>query len=66
MKYRANDEYGLPEEAVDMRKIRKISKSASYYCYKMRLGTDRNIRYDVVSIEREDIRLIKNAFDHCE
>ena len=66
VKYRSGIDYGLPEEAVDQRKIKKISKCAFYYCYKNRLGTDRSIRFDVVSIEGEDIRLIKNAFEYCE
>ncbi len=66
MKYRSSPDYGAPEEAVDVRKMRKISRCASYYCYKRRLGTDRNIRFDVVSIEGDRIRLIKNAFEYCE
>lgn len=65
VKYRSNEKLGHPEEAVDAKKQRVISKCAAYYLMIRRL---QNIpcRFDVVSIEGENITLIKNAFEAIE
>lgn len=64
VKYRNGDESGIPEEAVDFRKQRQICKVALFYLNKYKLGIDIPIRYDVIAIERNEIRWYKNAFDH--
>lgn len=65
VKYRSGSKSGYPEEAVDFRKQRKISKCALYYLTVHGL-TDVPVRFDVVSIEREQFRLYQNAFDYGE
>ena len=62
VKYRKTSSAGHPEEAVDIRKARKISKVADYYRVVKKLPPDTGIRFDVVAIESEEIRWYKNAF----
>ncbi len=62
VKYRKNASSGHPEEAVDHRKARKISKVADYYRVIRHLKEDDPIRFDVIAIEGEQITWHKNAF----
>ncbi len=62
VKYRKNQEYGLPVEAVDYKKQRIISKVAQHYVMSHHL-MDRPMRFDVVSILGEQIEIYKNAFE---
>lgn len=66
VKTRAGHRYGLPQEAVDARKIRKLRQLALYYL-KMRPHTG-PIRFDVVGLTVSAGRLaridhVKNAID---
>lgn len=63
VKYRQNASEGYPEEAVDKRKIRRISKSALFYMNMAGYGEYTPCRFDVISILDDKITLIKNAFD---
>jgi putative endonuclease len=63
VKYRSNTAKGYPQEAVDFRKIRKISKTAEYYMLIKHISYDTPCRFDVVHILDKDISLIKNAFE---
>ena len=63
VKYRTNVNMGLPQEAVDYRKIKRISKTALYYIYKNKISSDIPCRFDVIVILDKEITLIKNAFD---
>lgn len=74
VKFRTDLSNGLPEEAVDLRKQRVISKCALYYITVHGLS-DVPCRFDVVGIlgNRENggtsdfsINLYKNAFDYRE
>lgn len=65
VKYRSGAGSGYPEEAVDFRKQKKISKCALYYLTVHGL-VDVPVRFDVVSIEGEQFRLYQNAFDYGE
>lgn len=65
VKFRKSLADGYPQEAVDARKIRRISKSAIAYLNMKKLGTDIPVRFDVVSILGDEITLIRNAFDAC-
>ncbi len=65
VKYRSGTGSGYPEEAVDLRKQKKISKCALYYLTVHGL-VDVPVRFDVVSIEGEQFRLYQNAFDYGE
>lgn len=63
VKYRANSSMGLPHDAIDYKKMKRISKTAFYYMYKHNISMDIPIRFDVVLILNEEISLIQNAFD---
>lgn len=67
VKYRKNSDFGLPEDFVDMRKQKKIIKTAFIYLAKHNIS-DVNIRFDVVAVEPDskgsyNCRLIKDAFE---
>ena len=62
VKYRSTNESGLPEEAVDLRKQRQISRVAAWYLTEKRLDIYTPCRFDVVAIEGEENRLYRDAF----
>ncbi len=64
VKYRAGAAKGHPAEAVGIRKQRVISKCAAYYLTTRHLPGI-SCRFDVVSVEGNEITLIKNAFDYA-
>lgn len=63
VKYRRNTGCGMPAEAVDFRKQKRISGTAIYYLSERRLG-EVPVRFDVASVLGEEITLIQNAFDY--
>lgn len=64
VKYRKNDSLGSAEEAVNIKKQRKICQAAGYYRCIHRYNEDYPIRYDVVAIQGEQIIWYQNAFEH--
>ncbi len=62
VKYRKSVSEGMPEEAVNAGKQKRIYNSARYYLYKKQIGEDTECRFDVVAILKNEIRLYKNAF----
>lgn len=64
VKYRKTAAKGHPEEAVDVRKARTISKVADYYMVYRKLPSDARIRFDVIAIEGQELRWYKNAFGY--
>lgn len=64
VKYRRSASKGLPEEAVDRKKQRIISRVAAYYCMKHGIGEAAPCRFDVVAFLEDEIHLIQNAFDY--
>lgn len=64
VKYRKNDRHGVAEAAVDHRKQCRICKTADYYRYIHHYGDNTAVRYDVLAIQDEEIRWIRNAFQH--
>ncbi len=70
VKYRKDEEFGLPEEAVSLKKQKKICKVSKFYLYSKYKSFDIPVRYDVVAISVTDgilsFRWIKNAFDYVE
>ncbi|MCM1258047.1 MAG: YraN family protein [Roseburia sp.] len=66
VKYRKSEKLGNPLEAVDLRKQRKICKTALYYIAKHRVSNDIPCRFDVIGIVGDDITHIKNAFEFRE
>ncbi|BCJ95082.1 UPF0102 protein [Anaerocolumna cellulosilytica] len=63
VKYRSTKGMGLPEEAVNFYKQKKITETARYYMHKKGISVETPCRFDVVSILGEDIQLISNAFE---
>lgn len=66
VKYRSRDAKGLPEEAVDVRKQRIISRVALYYLRRFGYGETTPVRFDVVAVFGEEdlsVTLYQNAFD---
>lgn len=61
VKARRNAKFGLPCEAVDENKQRKIRMVASSYLQARGL-LDYNVRFDVIDILADHIRHIENAF----
>ena len=61
-KYRGSGRCGYPEEAVDRGKQQRIRHTAQYYLYRHHCGENTACRFDVVSVEGEEIRVMKNAF----
>ena len=64
VKYRRDTQKGYAAEAVDMRKQRRICKTADYYRYSHGMGERIRVRYDVVAIQGDEINWIQNAFPH--
>lgn len=67
VKTRRSSRFGLPEDAVTMRKQKQIIKSAQYYLAEHNLF-DHDCRFDVVSVTIEErkparISIITGAFD---
>ena len=60
VKTRTSDEYGLPSEAVDLRKRERYRKIALYYCAMMREELD--CRFDVSSVRDGEIEYFENAY----
>ncbi len=63
VKYRAGITKGYPAEAINLNKIRKITRTAQFYLLMHKLPQDTPCRFDVVVILSDEISLIKNAFD---
>jgi len=64
VKYRRSNSSGNAVSAVDFRKQKKISGVAAWYMMKNKLSEDTKCRFDVVSIEPEELKVIKDAFDY--
>lgn len=66
VKTRSDESFGPPEMSVDLRKQRQLSKVSLAYMEKKKFK-DLPARFDVVSVivssERNETTLIKNAFD---
>ena len=61
VKYRNNDLYGMPREAVNRGKQLKIRKIATAYL-KMKHKLDKPCRFDVVEILKDSITHLENCF----
>lgn len=64
VKYRRTGKSGNAAEAVGLQKQKVICRTADFYRYLHRKGEDTAVRYDVVAIDGERIRWIRNAFPH--
>ena len=64
VKYRRDDKMGNPKEAVDRKKQKKISMTASYYLMRKCGRMDIPCRFDVAAVLGEQIEVVKNAFEY--
>jgi putative endonuclease len=62
VKFRSTGRLGLPSEAVNYYKQKRIREIAEYYLYSHGYPSQTSCRFDVISILGEQIRWIKNAF----
>lgn len=62
VKYRETIKSGMPEEAVDKRKQRQISRVAAWYLTEKGYDVYTPCRFDVVAITGEKIELYRDAF----
>lgn len=62
VKYRSSARYGLPIEAVDIKKQKTIYRVAQWYLKEHKIGNNIDIRFDIVCILGDKITLYKNAF----
>ena len=60
VKYRKNSAFGKGYEAVDYNKQQKIIKTTEYFINENKLKMP--VRFDVISIDNEEITHIENAF----
>ena len=65
VKYRSNEQYGAPCEAVDWRKRQRISNAAVFYLNRYGYSMDHPCRFDVAEVSQNSIKLMENAFDYC-
>ncbi len=64
VKYRATLRAGQPEVAVNFSKQKRISRVADFYFVRYNVSASVQVRFDVVGILGEEIRLHKNAFEY--
>ena len=62
VKYRSSDIYGLPREAVNAAKQRKIKQTAISYLKYNNLYESVDVRFDVVDILDDKVTYIEDAF----
>lgn len=69
VKTRGSDRFGSPKEGVDYRKQRHITLASSAYLAELGLD-DREVRFDVVSVELVDggflTEIVRDAFEAAE
>ena len=62
VKYRSTARYGMPSEAVDARKQRRICNVASFYLYRNHLPAGTPVRFDVTAVSEQRMEMIENGF----
>lgn len=62
VKYRKTQRKGTPEEAVDNRKQKKISRAALWYLMEHKMPDETPCRFDVAAATPEEIRIYQDAF----
>ena len=64
VKYRKSAAKGTGLEAVNFKKMRKISRVADFYMYSHHMDGNTSVRFDVIAIEEGHLKHIKNAFEY--
>lgn len=62
VKQRSSSRRGSGLEAVNREKQRRICMAAEYYMRRFHIPPDMPVRFDVISVDHETVRHIKNAF----
>ena len=62
VKFRNSRDYGYGYESVNKLKQNHIIKTAKFYMYMKKINLNSKVRFDVLSFDRENITLFKNAF----
>lgn len=65
VKYRKSAGFGFPVEAVDYKKQKIICKVAQNYIAVRRIGSQVQVRFDVVAVLGDEITVYENAFEFC-
>ncbi len=65
VKFRSDNSRGYPEEAVDLRKQRRICRTSDHFRSKFSLDESLSYRYDVIAISGDEVEWIKNAFEYA-
>ena len=65
VKYRKSKDAGYGEEAVNAHKQHKICRVSDYYRTIHGIGDFTPLRYDVIAINGEEIRWVRDAFSYC-
>lgn len=65
VKYRSGRSKGSAAEAVGIVKQRKICRVADYYRYLHQCTEDTPVRFDVVTVDGDALRWIKDAFEYA-
>ena len=68
VKYRRGSGSGMPQEAVDFRKQKTISRVALFYLGRYGYGVDTPVRFDVAAVSESMsvpvVHVIQNAFEY--
>ncbi len=62
VKYRRSDRYGLPEEAVGIKKQETIRRTAMWYLRERKMSPETAMRFDVIAMDSNEIRWYRDAF----
>ena len=62
VKHRSSERRGSGLDAVTRKKQERICSAAAFYLRRFRIRADMPVRFDVVSIDGNGFRLIRNAF----
>lgn len=65
VKYRKSTSHGSAAAAVFTKKQQNISRVAAFYLLKNHLPEYTSCRFDVATIDGNEIHIYKNAFDYC-
>lgn len=63
VKYRSNIRNGLPQDAINRRKIVHVTQTAQYYMLRNGISVETPCRFDVVTILGKECQLIRDAFE---
>ncbi|MBQ8946846.1 MAG: YraN family protein [Lachnospiraceae bacterium] len=64
VKYRKTGDKGFAADSVNLRKQFKICRVSDVYMLTHNIGSDVQIRYDVIAMDGSKIDWIRNAFDY--